>query len=67
MTRESGILVLETESLVLRYVEGAAFAEDTLSVHLKDEPASTWHYGEDFEDLGRHQCRIRDGGSTGGF
>ena len=52
VTRENGILTLKTDSLVLRYAEGKPFGEDTLSVRLKNEPASTWHYGEDFEDLG---------------
>ena len=52
VTRENGILTLETEHLVLRYVEGAPFTEENLSIRLKTEPASTWRYGEDFEDLG---------------
>jgi len=49
---EDGILTVSTEALTLRYQENAPFAEDTLSVKLLIEPASTWHYGEDFEDLG---------------
>ena len=52
VSRENGVLTLETDSLVLRYTEGEAFAEDTLSIRLKNEPASIWRYGEDFEDLG---------------
>lgn len=47
-----GILVLQTETLVLTYQENALFKEDSLSVRLKNEPASCWRYGEDFEDLG---------------
>ena len=52
VNRENGILTLETEHLALRYVENAAFAEEALSIRLKNEPASIWRYGEDFEDLG---------------
>lgn len=50
--REGGLLFLETEDLFLTYRENAPFAADTLTVQLKQEPASTWHFGEDFEDLG---------------
>ena len=49
---EDGVLTLQTEALQLRYKLGEAFAEDTLSVKLLVEPASVWHFGEDFEDLG---------------
>ena len=51
-TIENGILTIETENLILRYRENAPFEEDTLAIKLKIEPASTWCYGEDFEDLG---------------
>lgn len=47
-----GVLKLETENLILTYKENAAFAADTLSLKLKIEPASTWNFGDDFEDLG---------------
>ena len=47
-----GILTVQTEALRLRYRLGETFAEDTLSVKLLTEPASSWHFGEDFEDLG---------------
>ena len=50
--REDGILVIQTEDLVLKYQEGAPFSEETLWVKLKNEPASAWRFGEDFEDLG---------------
>lgn len=50
--KEKGQLILETEKLCLRYQENAPFGEETLSVKLKQEPASCWHFGEDFEDLG---------------
>lgn len=46
-----GWLTVETEHLILTYQENAAFSADTLSVRLKIEPASLWHYGDDFEDL----------------
>ena len=41
-----------TAELILSYKENALFAADTLSIRLKNEPAGTWRYGEDFEDLG---------------
>ena len=47
----NGWLKLETENLILSYKEDELFASDTLSIKLKIEPASTWNYGEDFEDL----------------
>lgn len=50
--RQKGALVLETEHILLNYRENAPFHADTLSLRLKQEPASLWHYGEDFEDLG---------------
>ena len=50
--REGELLLLETEDLFLTYRENAPFAEDTLTVRLKQEPASAWRFGEDFEDLG---------------
>lgn len=49
---QKGLLTLETENLVLTYKENAVFSEETLSVRLKTEPASTWRFGENFEDLG---------------
>lgn len=47
----NGILTIETENLILTYKENEVFAADTLSIKLKNEPASTWNFGEDFEDL----------------
>ena len=52
VTSECGWLCIETDALILTYREGNPFAADTLSVRLKKEPASLWHYGDDFEDLG---------------
>ena len=52
LCREKGELVLETEHLLMRYRENAPFAADTLCLKLKQEPASSWRFGEDFEDLG---------------
>ena len=46
-----GWLKIETEKLILTYKENEQFSADTLNVRLKIEPASTWNYGEDFEDL----------------
>ena len=48
---KNGWLTIETENLILTYKENEVFSTDTLSVKLKIEPASTWNYGEDFEDL----------------
>ena len=45
-------LVIETDCALLRYREGAPFSEETLSVTLKAEPGTTWHFGEEIEDLG---------------
>ena len=44
-------LKIETENLILTYIENEVFSADTLQVKLKIEPASTWNYGDDFEDL----------------
>ena len=46
-----GWLKIETENLILIYKENEQFSADTLQIRLKIEPASTWNYGEDFEDL----------------
>lgn len=48
----NGWIRLETENLILTYKENEEFSADTLSIKLKIEPASTWNYGDDFEDLG---------------
>ena len=52
-TKESnnGWLKIETGNLILTYKENEVFAADTLSIKLKIEPASSWNYDEDFEDL----------------
>lgn len=50
--KEGGTLRLETEKLCLVYTENAPFAADTLTVRLKEEPASAWRFGETYEDLG---------------
>ena len=49
---ENGIMSIETEALTVIYCENAPFSAQTLQIHLKAEPASTWRYGEDFNDLG---------------
>ena len=49
--QENGILTVETEKVILTYCLGSAF-EEGLTLKLKDEPASSWRFGEDFEDLG---------------
>ena len=45
-------LTIETGRLFLKYVKNTEFASDTLSVNLKQEPASVWHYSDYFEELG---------------
>ena len=52
LDREDGELVLQTQHLILTYREDAPFSTGTLNLRLKQEPASVWNYGEDFEDLG---------------
>lgn len=49
---EEGVLKIETQDLLLVYQIDEPFAENTLSISLKREPASTWRFGEEFEDLG---------------
>ena len=45
----SGILKIETDSLVLTYKENCAFNSDTLKITLKTPPATTLHFGDEFE------------------
>lgn len=52
VSRQEDWLHIETEHLQVSYLENALFACNTLTVKLKQEPASMWHYGDDFEDLG---------------
>ena len=47
-----GILTAETEEIIITYKENEDFSGDTLSIKLKNEPASSWNYGEEFETLG---------------
>ena len=49
---QDGWLTVETAALRLRYRLGEAFAADTLSVQLLQEPGASWHYGDVFETLG---------------
>ena len=50
-TIENGLLRIETDALVLTYRMGTSFLEG-LDIRLKIEPASMWHFGDDFETLG---------------
>lgn len=50
--RDNGQLIIDTGDLHVIYKEGKSFSPETLQVSLKKEPASTWKFGEDFEDLG---------------
>jgi len=49
--RSDGNLIIQTEKLILQYREGEAFHRDSLWIKLKEEPASQWNFGDDFEDL----------------
>ena len=51
-THNDEFLKIETKNLIITYKENKPFASDTLSIKLKIEPASTWNYGDRFEDLG---------------
>ncbi len=55
---EDGVLTVETEALRLRYAVEKPFGEDSLNIQLKIEPASSWNFGEDFEDLGGTACTL---------
>ncbi len=48
----NGWLKIETDHLTLTYKVDEEFKKDTLTLKLKIEPASSWNYGEAFEDLG---------------
>lgn len=51
-SENNGILTIETDNLFLRYNVNEPFSHDTLKIRLKTEPASEWHFGDYFEDLG---------------
>ena len=47
-----GVLTAETEEVIITYKENAEFSADTLKIKLKNEPASQWKFGDEFETLG---------------
>jgi len=49
---QDDVLTVETDALILKYKVNEVFSADSLSINLKIEPASSWRFGEDFEDLG---------------
>lgn len=49
---DGDLLKIETEKLQITYKKEAVFTEQSLIFQLKTEPASCWHYGEAFEQLG---------------
>lgn len=51
-TEENGILTIETERVVFTYNTNEKFSASSLSAKLKNEPATTWRYGEYAENLG---------------
>ena len=50
--KSNGTVTFETENLIIKYKENQVFAKGTLSIKLKEEPASIWNYGDEFETLG---------------
>ncbi len=50
--KSDGVLILKTDELIVTYKENIPFSTESLSVKLINEPASTWHFGDDYEDLG---------------
>ncbi len=52
LSADGGTLTLETEAIRLCYRENVPFAADTLSLTLKNEPGTVWHFGDEIEDLG---------------
>ena len=52
VSEKDGILSVETEHLKLTYKSGRKFAEDSLCIALKTEPAAVCHFGERNENLG---------------
>ena len=47
-----GVLTAETEEVIITYKGNAEFSADTLKIKLKNEPASQWKFGDEFETLG---------------
>ncbi len=56
---EEGALSIETAFLRLTYQRGCSFTAQSLSIALKTEPGSLWHYGEAVENLGG-TCKTLD-------
>jgi len=52
VTTENGVMTLETAAVRLCWCVGLPFDADSLSVTLKSEPGTVWHFGEEIEDLG---------------
>ncbi len=47
-----GVLTAETKEIVITYTENEDFSAETLKIKLKNEPASEWAFGDEFEALG---------------
>lgn len=52
MQMEAGVLTIKTEHLMLTYNTYSNCFEENLKICLLAEPASEWHFGDEFEDLG---------------
>ncbi len=55
---ENGIFTLETKALILTYTVGKEFSADTLSVKLKEYPATVWNYGSAVPQLKGTACTL---------
>lgn len=51
VTRENGVLRIETSDLAVEYTEETKFGNETLSIALKGFPASVWRFGENADQL----------------
>lgn len=52
VTKENGIITINTGELIVTYKENAEFCQNNLKFKLINEPATTWCFGEEFETLG---------------
>ena len=47
-----GVVIANTDEVVITYKENCEFSSKTLKIKLKNEPATTWSFGDNFETLG---------------
>ena len=51
-TIKNGALLLETDSVELKYVAEQPFSKESLQIRLTCEPGAIWHYGDEFDTFG---------------